>query len=373
MVRVLTANLTYKELNLLIALQENPLATFDWLAKRIQASKSIVFSLMQKLSSRTNPYFQVVATTNTWNLGKEIVDILIEVDKEENLRLLEKLCYYHPYTIYRARSFGDNNGLLIQFSIPMGTKEYLKALFKKLQESDILSKFTLLEFASNPVIFSTPNVDFWDPVNHKWRFNWEEWFKKKAEKISIAGPEAPSGTAKKWLKQEDLAILREVVNNARLKNLEYIDLLAKAGYSFTPQTFSRKLKRLKEKCISGYRVYLNPNIFDLYSTVLIWGHSDPAILTSLQSKMLSHPIPFSSTFKINNDVFYWYLHLPPTHLSELLYQLRTKLTDMRFNYIDYVRAKTYLPWPPTFDEKKKDWRSDEAFMLSDILRELKIT
>jgi len=369
---VFTADLTYKELNLLIALQENPLATYDWLAHRVNISKSITYSLMQKLSSPSKPFFSVVATTNTWTLGKEVIDVIIAIDKEKNIQLLEQLCYHHPYTIYRARSFGATNGLLVQFSIPMGTKDLLFDLFTKLQHKDYLNDFTMLEFPANPVIYSTPNVDFWDPINHNWRFDWEEWFAAKTPQVKIQGPSESAGSAKKWLQREDLAILREFVRNARLKNLEYIELLSNAGYSFTPQTFSRKLKRLKEECISGYRVFLTPSIFDLYSTVLIWGQSNTQELLQLQSKMLAQPIPFSSTFKVYERNFYWYLHLPPTHLSELLYQLRAKLEDMRFNYIDYVRAKTYLPWPLTFDEEKKDWFKSEEFMVTDVLKKLNL-
>jgi hypothetical protein len=115
-------------------------------------------------------------------------------------------------------------------------------------------------------------------------------------------------------------------------------------------------------------VFLSPGIFDLYSTITIWGSGSSTEIQELRSRMINYPIPFNSSLKINdNDEIYWYLHLPPTHLSDLLFHLRHIMTDLHFTYIDYVRAKNYLIWPPTFDEEKKDWQKDDVFMIDNVI------
>lgn len=367
-----TFNLTQKHLSVLIALQENPLATYDWLSRRVGLSKSIVFGIIQDLSSHRQQYFSVVANTNLWNLGLENIDILVEADKETKLQFVEQLCYEHPYTFYRARCFGDINGLLVQFNIPIGTRPLLHEIFEICQEKKLIDAFTFLPFEDVQPIFSAPNVDHWNPITSSWSFDWEEWFKKKVKTTSPTQPKEEQGVAKKWLNEEKVAIIHQLVKNARRKNVEIIADLEEKGYDFTPQTFSRYLRKVKKLCITDYRVFLAPNIFDLYSTVLIWGSAPEKVLQDIQSRMLKFSIPFSSTFKIRDQHLFWYLHLPPTHLSDILHHLRHTLTDMHFNYIDYNRAKAYLPWPLTFDDETSDWKQNRAFIVDSVLENLEV-
>ena len=141
-----TLELTLKHLCVLIAIQENPLGTYDWISSRVGLSKSIVFGIIQDLSSPKHPFFNVVATTNIWNLGKESIDLLIEADNEKKLQFVEKLCYEHPYTHYQARCFGDKNGLLVQFSIPKETRNSVIELFSIIKEKKLIDEFDILPF-----------------------------------------------------------------------------------------------------------------------------------------------------------------------------------------------------------------------------------
>ncbi|HUU77933.1 MAG TPA: Lrp/AsnC family transcriptional regulator [candidate division Zixibacteria bacterium] len=363
-------NFTEKELSVLIALQENPLATYDWLAERVGLVKSLIFGILKKLSAGAEPLFRVIAQTNLLTLDQESVDILVQANSEEKLQLIEKLCYEHPYTSYGARCFGNTNGMQIQFTIPKGTSSLIHELFNKLQNKKLIDNFIILPFTDSHPIYSTPNVDYWNSENHKWEFNWGEWFNLTMKKQIPKEIEGETGSAKKWLTRGDIAILKEVSRNARRKNLELIDILKKDGYDFSPQTFSRRLKTIKSECISEYRVLLNPSYFELYSAVLIYGTGSKDELLELQSKMQQKPVPFSSTFKIAENHLYWYLHLPPTHLSDLLYHLRKKLNELHFNHIDYVRSRTFLLWPPTFDEETHEWRKDKAFIVDNVLNTL---
>ncbi len=367
-------------MKVLIALQENPLGTYEDLSRRTGFAKSVVYEIVQNLSSgldRVNftrrPYFHVVANPNLWSLGLEIVDVLVEVDSEKKIQFIEQLCYEHPYTLYNARCFGDTNGLLIQFRVPMGSSNYIQNLFQIIQDKGLIDHFSVLPFIKSRSIYSTANVDNWVPKTYSWDFNWAQWFSTEPEILKSNPSTLKPGFAKSWLRKSDVAIIRELTINARQKNIEMMQSLQKSEFKFTPQTFSRRLKRIKEYCIRGYRVFLDPYIFDLYSTVFVWGHGSKENLEKLKTRMRIRPIPFSSTFKISNNQLFWYLVLPPTHLSELLFHLRPILTNMRFNYIDFTRSKTYRLWPPTFDDQKCDWRIDREFMIEEVLEKLQIT
>lgn len=361
-------------MKVLIALQENPLGTYEHLSKRTGYAKSVVYEIVQNLSSgldRVNftrkPYFHVVADLNLWNLGLEIVDVLVSADSEKKTQFVEQLCYEHPYTSYRARCFGDTNGLLIQFRMPMGYSDQIESLFQIIQDKGLIDHFSVLPFIKSQSIYSNPNVDHWVPSTYSWAFNWAQWFSIEPEIPRPILPTNKSGNAKKWLKKSDVAIIRELICNARRKNIDIMESLQKNDFKFTPQTFSRRLKRIKEQCIRGYRVFLDPYIFDLYSTVFVWGHGNKEDLEILKARMTISPIPFETIFKISNNQLFWYLVLPPTHLSELLFHLRPILTNMCFSYIDFTRSRTYRLWPPTFDNQQSEWRIARAFLIDNVL------
>ncbi len=305
-------------------------------------------------------------------MGKENIDLLIEADNEKKLQFVEKLCYEHPYTHYQARCFGDTNGLLVQFCAPIGTRNSIIELFNIVKEKKLIDGFNVLSFEGVESIYTAPNADFWNPITHQWQFDLEEWFTCNVKNKEKSLPITKAGSAKKWLTQSHIAILKHLVKDARRKNTDIIVDLKKEGYKFTPQTFSRYIKKVKDECISNYKVNLAPTIFDLYSTALIWGSAKRTTIQDLESRILQLTFPFSSTFKINNNNLFWYLHLPPSHLSNVLSHLREKLTDMHFNYIDFNRATSFLPWPLTFDNEKHDWRTDTEFMIDSVLKGLKI-
>lgn len=368
----LTQELTQKHLSVLIAIQENPLGTYDWISSRVGLSKSIVFGIIQDLSSPRHTYFNVVATPNNWNLGKEKIDLLVQADNEKKLQFVEKLCYEHPYTQYQARCFGDLNGLLIQLSVPKGTHNSIIELFEIIKEKELIDEFKILPYEGVESIYTTPNADFWNSITHQWQFDIAEWFTCDVKNKEISLPTTEAGSAKNWLTQSHVAVLKHLVKDARRKNTDIIADLKKEGYDFTPQTFSRYIKKVKDECISNYKVNLTATIFDLYSTALIWGSAKRTAIKDLESRILQLSFPFSSTFKTKNDQLFWYLHLPPSHLSNILFHLRKKLTDMHFHYVDFNRATTFLPWPPTFDNEKHDWRTDSEFMIDGVLKGLKV-
>ncbi len=371
------SQLSIIEKNVLIALQENPLATFDELASMTEKSKSVVFGIVKKLEGPPNsiPYFSVKGLPHLENLGLEFVNVIVKADSEKKLQITKKVGDEHPYITLYNRTYGDVNGMFIQLRNPIGSINQIHTLFQKLKNLGYIDDFSILPFSSKP-IYSKIKIDAWDSEHLNWHFSWKDWFEKE---INISPPTPnnsknhlnKSGGAKSWIKQQDIAIVGELTWNARRKNSDMIEKLKRRGWEITGPTFSRRLKMVKEECIDIYRAFLHPKHFDILNTFLIWGYGDEKELQKIKNRMELHPIPFLSTLRIENFKLFWYLHLPTTQMSDLLFYLRPKLAEFHFNYIDAPRTKTYLLNADAWDEKKQNWITDEDFCINQVLNTLK--
>ena len=130
-----------RDLELLIALQENPLAPASKLAKSINLSTPTVITRLELLK-KDKSYYNVIANLLPDALDLEIVDVLIDIDSIENVEYFEKhICYNHPYTLFRIRCFGNFNGLYIQFRIPKGSLELLLDLLNHLKKNNKIQSY----------------------------------------------------------------------------------------------------------------------------------------------------------------------------------------------------------------------------------------
>ena len=371
------SQLTIREKRVLIAIEEKPLATFDELASMTDLSKSVVFGIVKKLEGPPNsiPYFQVKGLPHLYNLGLERVDVIVKANSEKKLQIIKKVGDEHPYIVFYNRTYGDVNGMLIQLTNPIGYINLIRNLFQKMKNIGYIDDFTILEY-SMQTIYSTIKIDAWDFEFLSWHFNWEDWFEKNNSSTPITSNhslkqlEAP-GSAKSWLKKQDIAIIGELTWNARRKNSDMIAKLKTRGWEISVPTFSRRLKIVKEECIETHRAYINPINFDVLNTFLIWGYGDEEKLQKIKNRMKIHPIPFLSTLKIDGYKLYWYLHLPTSQMSDLLFHLRPKLQELHMNYIDSPRTQTYLLNSDAWDEKKQNWITDEDFCINQVLNSLK--
>ena len=143
------------------------------------------------------------------------------------------------------------------------------------------------------------------------------------------------------------------------------------GIKFTPQTFSRHIRRVKEDCIDRFRVFIDPTIFDLFHTLVIHVKSHSSLNYLLAKTLEEKPIPFNSSFKFSKTEFSWYLRLPSNHLFELLAGLQPLVDELNYYAIDKPTSKGYPPWYKTFDDVKQEWRQDEKFMVGDVFKILK--
>ncbi|UYP43740.1 hypothetical protein NEF87_000025 [Candidatus Lokiarchaeum ossiferum] len=376
-------HLTEKDIKVLMALEEKPLATFDELASMTGFPKSSVFNIYESLNEEKKeelPFFSVLALPNIKNLGLEIVDVIVESPKSSQYKFLKEFCLEHPYTAYDGRSYGSTNGMLIQFRIPQGTSSFIEEVFHHFSSCGIIESFQLFSFPDN-YIYTTTQVKYWNHSALSWDFSWKSWFNLEnslwdqgtfeQEKIA-SQPKLNQGvvepSALKWLKQSDIHILIELMKNSRRKRVEFMQKLEEnKNLKFTRQTFSRRLKKLSEECVQGHRLFFKSHAFDLHNPTLLIGYASERFIENLYIHLQKHPIPFTSTFKHNKKSFFWYIHMPSTHLSDLLFELNPYLENLQLNVIDHPRSLIYYFYAKAFDEKTKQWNKSHDFMVDDVL------
>ena len=168
--------LSIKEMQVLIAIQEKPLATLDELAKLLPFSKSNIYKIRKNLEDPqvfNESAFRVVAIPDDNNLGLEIIDILITVNNLTQLKIIEKFCLIHPYTYYHGHIFGDINGIYLQFRIPTGTIDKIQRIFSIFKKQKIINEFIIFNFSEKSIITNV-KVKSWDIENFSWQFNWDD-------------------------------------------------------------------------------------------------------------------------------------------------------------------------------------------------------
>ena len=372
-----------QEMKFLIALQENPNATLEELAKATKFSISFVYKILKRLTETKNyekPAFSITAHPNQFALGLEVIDVIVNCKNISQIQIMQQLSFLHPYTIYWAKCFGEVNGIFFQFRIPIGSRGYINELFSELKKQNYVESYQILEFGVKNVIYTTVKLEFWNLEQLSWNFNWENWFHKQIEisqkegmvqiksNINTQDSARKAGYVKKWFRQRDAAILNELVVNAKRKNKKIMEALkTNCNINFSAQSFSRRFMKIKDDCVDLIRVFIDPNAFQLITPILILGKGDKTQIKELVMRLKLDPIPFNSVLKAKNSQFFWYLHLPSIFLTYLLDKLQGILTEFQFFYIDVGTVRSWGVWYETFDDETHNWIQTRKFMVDDVL------
>ncbi len=360
-----TNQLTARHLQLLIALQEDPMARLDVLAKRVGLSRTTVASYLKWLSGE-NPlkkrYFRVVPDFNEDALNMRTIDVLFDTPDYNSLRRVEEICDKHPYTKYRARCYGGLSHVFAQFRIPKGTKPVLSEYLRDLKRKEVFQDFRVLPTKSVETIFTVPRLEHWDIDFLSWNFDWSDWLDSPIDLGSSVRSLPADDSKLGLLTRDDVYILSILPRGVRRKQKEMISDLKKQGVDFTSQEFSRRLKMLNEHFVSRYHVYVDIAAFDLYSNVIITATCEPEFSQSLKDRLATNPLPFRSTLKISDDFFFWYLRMPSSHLSELVHFLHPNVDSLWMSNVDYTQTEVYILWPSAFNGQSKEWITEEEFM-----------
>ena len=144
-------------LSLLMAIQENPLATVTELVDRVEGSKPTVIKRLSYL--KKNKYFNVKAMLNLHNMGFDSVEVFLDTSNLKDVIRLEKMATNHPYTSYRSRCFGSHNGVYLQFRNPIGTRDSIEEVIKILKEEGVVVDYRMLAMGDEPTITSAMKLD----------------------------------------------------------------------------------------------------------------------------------------------------------------------------------------------------------------------
>ncbi|MHA1880442.1 MAG: Lrp/AsnC family transcriptional regulator, partial [Candidatus Heimdallarchaeota archaeon] len=124
--RDLERMLDAKDMEILLNLQKNPLATLSQISQQINLSVSNTSARLKRLEQTKRIYQGVHADLNTSALELEIYDFFFSVQQKQHLIYLEeKFSRRHPYVLFRNRITGKENGLFLQFRAPQSTLELI--------------------------------------------------------------------------------------------------------------------------------------------------------------------------------------------------------------------------------------------------------
>jgi DNA-binding Lrp family transcriptional regulator len=379
-----------KDLEILFTLQDEPLSTISSIAKRVNMSVSGTKLRLKRLEQEEKAFERVNIDLNLHALGLEIQDFFLKINSKNALKIIEnRVCYYHPYIYYRVRVFGQFSGMYMQLNTPKGSLDHVKGFFDVLQSKGIIEEYehvprNLMEV---PVRIKSA-YKFWNVKEQRWDFNWKDWA-QGFEHVSNTSVSRMNNTKTitSQLTDFDLRLLTEMMYDARQKNVDFIKKLKLNNDPSVAQKVSRRLTFLKNHAVLGYRIYINPDYFGLYQTVIIKATCSKNIARKLRNyillgageraneieyssnvKLLS--FPFQSVFYITEDGFIWYVRAPQAHVSELIDFVWGICPKHNVFWTLYNSSMTYALWHENFNEETKQWKSSKEYMIDNVIEQL---
>jgi len=338
----------------------------ETLAKRVNMSRTSVANHLKWLSGEDptseKRFYRVVPDLDEDTLGLQTIDVFFETPTLVSMKKVEDLCETHPYTKYRARCYGGESEVFVQFRIPKGTTSTLRKFLQASKRDGDFKDYRILPTENVPSFFSTPRLEYWNIESFTWDFDWSKWLATPFQS-GTASSHKQSPSKLDLLAKKDIQILHLLAKGVRRKQRVIIEELESLDMPTTSQEFSRRLRVLKENIITRYHVYLDIEAFDLYSNVIITADCKPDFSKEILSRLKSNPIPFRTTLKIKDDFMFWYLRLPPSHLSRLLNYLHENVDNLRLSTVDYEKTQVYGLWSDAFIEETNSWRIDSDFLL----------
>ncbi len=384
-----------KDIEILLTIQLNPLATASLIAEKIDMSISGTIDRINRLLDEMNVFQSVIADLNLDALGLEIHDFFFVIHSSESQKLLEEVfCYYHPYVIYRGRFIGYNSGLYIQFRTPKGGLKYLKEIAELLGNKGIIQHYEYIgRDRGEKNVYIESVISSWNSKTHTWIFNWRNWregYQKNDTRSINNGP--ISSEILDELTELDIQLLSQLTMDGKRKNTTMMKNLNIKNETGIKQKISRRVAFLREKAITNYRLSLNHSAFDLYQTVIFRGKCGVDIARKLRNYLYKNqeqyaysiankipidqeenPIfPFSGLFTIAENGFLWYVRAPPKHLSELNDFMLKICPQHNLFAIDHLFSKNYALWDQTFDVNKKKWKNTKDFMVDSVMEKINL-
>ncbi|MCY3414490.1 MAG: Lrp/AsnC family transcriptional regulator [Candidatus Heimdallarchaeota archaeon] len=394
-----------KDVPLVLSLMEQPNASekiiTDEINQRLQSSLAIsTINRRIKRLEEENIIIGSAAQLNHQKLGLVIHSFIVYASRtpswDDNISIIEKLCFIHPYTSYSNRVFGSSNGIFLRFRLPENDSAYtlLIELFDILKSKGIIEKYRDLETGFN-VFSNNISLKKFDVESNSWRFNansLEDVFfsDHSDEYIDLASLRDTSILYQ--LNMADIIIIREMARNSRRSQLRIMkDILGpKQGekprnkiykeyetviedFPKSKQSFSRKLKQIEEnEIITGYRLLYNREEFGVFNQALFIGKADEKMLGNLLFAFKNDILPFDSALYYSENTFMIWINIPPIELLALIDKLNNFFEDLEV-YFMARQSFIYYLWHENFDDENKSWKVNRKWMIDDVLSSLKLS
>ncbi|MHA2272271.1 MAG: winged helix-turn-helix transcriptional regulator [Candidatus Hodarchaeales archaeon] len=375
-------NLTLDDYRLLIALQEEPLASYKALAAELEISPPTAKRRLEQLVLAIDPDTPkgegtiVSADLNLQSLEMQIVDVFLDVDTHQNLVDLERLISEYPYAAYRVRRFGPARGLYIQVRQPYAARGILLELLSFLKDAEMIRGFSLPQLIGAPVR-TFPKLAAWQPNSLTWDFDWLFW--EEALESSSDDPYGLNSASegKSYLnrvKTIDIGILTMLTENARQTQAYMLERLPKVMdqhsdvQDVASRTFSRHVQFVRDHLVASYRVHLDWRVFDISQAILFEGVATREFMGRLYNHLATSNFPFTSIFKLTSEnSFTWYVRTSPAHFSKAIDFLWKNCTDLQIHFLDYASSFMYYFWPKTWNPETRAWKVFRDFLITEPL------
>jgi DNA-binding Lrp family transcriptional regulator len=372
------------DIEILLALQKNPLSTLGEIANQINMSISNTSARIYKLENEYKAFRRIQVDLNLPALELEHHDFFLEVESKKTLYYLEeKFCHFHPYVTFRDRCTGALNGLFIQFQIPRNTLANISEILDILQKRGHIVDYQHVVTDQNEVIIrSNSALDYWDKNAKKWIFDWVAWQENFNNASSSSQPISKIESILDQFTDIDIKLLAQLTKDARKKNVEMMANIGLKNEAGVAQKVSRRVRFLKDHAIANYRLNLNWRTFDLFHSILIQGKCKKSLAMQIRNYLMVNDqenkprlftnatFPFPCFFKITNDGYLWFVRAPPIQLSQLINFVWDICPDYNLYLLSYRYSQVYSLWDETFDSTKKYWKTTNDFMIDNVIDQM---
>ncbi len=367
-----------KDLEILLVIQDKPLATLSQIAMHIDMSVSNISARLHRLEHEYKHFQGVQIDLQNDALELDIFDFIFHIKDMKSLLLFEKkFGHYHPYLRYRVRCNGHKNGLYLQFRAPKEGLNYIEELANILVDKKILENYQHIKRNPNynPVRVSS-SLRSWNPEKKNWEFDWIQWKQEiKDSSVNTAPNKEPIKSNHPEMTELDVKLLAQLTLNARNKNVNIMKNIGLDVEPGTAQKVSRRIRFLKEKAIKNYRINLHWSNFFLYQSLIVRGYNGNGNANKIYNYIKNNDnedirFPFRCNYFLADDGFFWYVRAPPNHLSEFTNFIWEVCPDFELYSLDYKHSQVYGLWDQTFDAEKKNWKVNYDFMIDSVLKKM---
>ncbi len=361
-----------KDMELLLALVEDPTISITELAEKLKLSRPTVKARLDNLKER-GMIRKPIVLYKPETLGLERKHVLVEVSSKESIKLLEDSCDTHPYTVYRARTFGGKFGLYMQFEVPPNTLGLLKEYFQILKQKKYINTFRIYESSGLRQI-SYPDLEKFNSETLSWNFSWDKWFRKLKSYPTSHDKTTENTSIYTNYKPIQFKILRELTSNASNATKKQSELKEKFNLSKTDA--HRHYNYVMDNYVDKVRLLIDKRSFNLTETYIAVASSvTQERKNQLYNLMKDNPPPFHVSLDIlkGTNLFMWG-NMSASQASEFAFSIWNTLQNVEV-YILNTKDKgsrNYWFYDENYDFDNKCWKTSSEYMVKEPLSNLGI-